>query len=384
MQERNLPDHHQLIPLENPVSRWGLRRKLSGKELLITKEANSFLMNLNDYQKTEIYRAINKIVSEGGYGRGSAGFLLKPMSMRAKQESITAAGNLCLIYSVNSEKIVINSIEIDPSIVGSQSTAKDEVASLYKVPRVSDTRYHEHSSDEDVRALERAWGEPRAQVEVTTEHAAVNGMQNDLRKARWLMGVHLDTAYWDDHPKTYTLFHNPTQGVALDLFECALDRISSSKLSKQLAAVLTDCQRKNRKVKWVCHSQGGIIFVRAVELVNKMGVRLDGQKVAIHAGGNKKKRAEKAFNEAGIEIVELARESPFDFVPHLAGLNNLTKSSRSRCKKFRKLVYEDGHPVQTSPHTLPYLGFECSLRHLQMCGYDDYAEQMIKERDLLS
>ncbi|WP_431687238.1 hypothetical protein [Hahella sp. NBU794] len=384
MQERTLPPSHQLIPLEYPQTSWSLRRKRHGKQVFITREANQFLLNLNDYQKNEVYRALSKIVSEGGYGLTSGGLKTRPMAMRSKTDAIAAAGILNLVYSVNSEKIVVNAIGLNNEAIGYKNPVSQEQTCLYEISRKSSVRYDEYSSAQDIQDLTGAWGEPIGVIEIKTDHAAVNGMQNPLDKARWLMGVHLDTAYWDDQISRYTLFHNPTQGFVQDVFECIQDKIGSSKAAKQLAAIMVDCQRKGRTVKWVCHSQGGIIFSRAVELVNRMGVTLEGQKVAIHAGGNKKRRAAKAFDSAKLEVVDMDRDSPFDFVPNLAGGNNWSWSSIRRCYQFAKLVVSDKNPMQTSPHTLPFLSLECSIRHLQMNGYEDEANRVIQEQKRLS
>ncbi|MBU6951105.1 hypothetical protein [Hahella sp. HN01] len=383
MQERTLPPSHQLIPLEYPQTGWSLRRKRHGKQVFITREANQFLLNLNDYQKNEVYRALSKIVAEGGYGLTSGGLKTRPMAMRSKTDAIAAAGILNLVYSVNSEKIVVNAIGLNKSVVGPMPVASKERAGLYEVTRESNVRYSKQSSSADIQTLTKAWGHQRPVLEVSTAHAAVNGMQNDLLKARWLMGVHLDAAYWNDAADKYTLFHNPTAGFVQDVFECIQDKVGASKVAKQLAAILIDCQRKKRAIKWVCHSQGGIIFNRAVELVNDMGIRLEGQKVAIHAGGNKKERATEAFERAGLEVVDIDRDNPFDFVPNLAGGNNWSWSSIRRCYHFAKLVVGKQNPMQTSPHTLPFLSLETSIRHLQLNGYDDEAKRMIREQSRL-
>ncbi|MDG9666836.1 hypothetical protein ONV78_03735 [Hahella sp. CR1] len=383
MQERTLPPSHQLIPLEYPQTGWSLRRKRHGKQVFITREANQFLLNLNDYQKNEVYRALSKIVSEGGYGLTTGGLKTRPMAMRSKTDAIAAAGILNLVYSVNSEKIVVNAIGLNKSVVGPMPVASKERAALYEINRKTSVRYSETSSTSDIEKLEGAWGRPKVVVDVNTEHAAVNGMQNDLEKARWLMGVHVDTAYWGDSLDRYTLFHNPTVGFVQDVFECIQDKVGASKLARQLASILVDCQRKGRKVKWVCHSQGGIIFTRAVELVNGMGVKLEGQKVAIHAGGNKKRRAKDAFVMAGLDIVDMDRDSPFDFVPNLAGGNNWSWSSFRRCYKFARMIISSNNPMETSPHTLPFLSLECSIRHLQMNGYENKAKMVIQEQSRL-
>ena len=60
---------------------------------------------------------------------------------------------------------------------------------LYNVKRGNGMRYDRPMTEEEIRELRGAWrlGEPVPQI--TTRHAAVNGMQNPLERAAWLMGV---------------------------------------------------------------------------------------------------------------------------------------------------------------------------------------------------
>ncbi|ABC33374.1 conserved hypothetical protein [Hahella chejuensis KCTC 2396] len=382
MQESNIPAQHQLLDLENPLPSWNLKKKATGKKLMITKEADTFMRGLNLYEKTKVYNEVLKLASEGGYGRFSKGFRKDPMFMRQKK----CQGGISFMYSVNPEMIIINRMTVELEATDLLTPVNKQQMGLFEVKRASGVRWHEGSTREDAQKLESAWGDPMPVASINTEHVAINGMSNDLNKARWLMGVHMDTAYWDDNAKAYTLVYNPTRGK-MDIFECIQDRVSTSKLAEFLAIMLIESQQKGAKRKWTAHSQGGIIMTRAVELVNMRGVRLEGQRVSIHAGGNYKTRAENAFTKAGMIIDEIRRDHPDDFVPNLLGFNDLSLGSFIRGIRSRKLVTGDDRPVEVSPHTLPYLGRESAIRHLQMNGYHKKAERLakltMKELDLL-
>ncbi|MBU6951023.1 hypothetical protein [Hahella sp. HN01] len=382
MQESNLPAQHQLLDLENPLPSWNLKKKITGKKLMITKEADTFMRGLNLYEKTKVYNEVLKLASEGGYGRFSKGFRKDPMFMREKK----CSGGISFMYNVNPEMIVINRMKLELEPTSLATPVNKQQMGLFEVKRKSGVRWHEGSTKADIEELENAWGTPEPISTIKTEHVAINGMSNDLEKASWLMGVHMDTAYWGDNAKAYTLVYNPTRGK-LDIFECIQDRVSTSKLAELLAIMLIESQQNGVNRKWTAHSQGGIIMTRAVELVNMRGIKLEGQRVSIHAGGNYKTRAENAFTKAGMIIDEIRRDHPDDFVPHLLGFNDLSPGSFIRGIRSMKLVTGDKRPVEVSPHTLPYLGRETAIRHLQMNGYHKKAERLaeltMKEFDLL-
>ncbi|OZG71765.1 hypothetical protein BTA51_19200 [Hahella sp. CCB-MM4] len=383
MQNSNLPAQHDLIPFENPLPSWGASQKATGKKLMITKEADSDLRRLNTYEKTLAYNAACTLVSEGGYGLGSAGFFKSPMFMRFKKFK----GGVGLRYSSNPEMLIVNQVELKRELTDLDTPNNKQQMGLFEIKRESGMRWHETSSHEDVQELQKAWSRPVRVHRIGTEHVAINGMLNNLDKARWLMGVHMDTAYWEDYAKAYTLIHNPTRGWLPDFFECLQDKLGTSKLAQFVAVMLLESQQKGEKRKWTAHSQGGIILTRAVELVNQRGVRLEGQRVSIHAGGNDKERAESAFKQAGMTIDNITRDHPFDPVPNLAGGNNVSRSSIGHGLGNLGLVAGSSSPVETSPHTLPFLSAECSIRHLQMNGYHKKAEklalQVMKDMDLV-
>ncbi|WEN14269.1 hypothetical protein PY254_13615 [Rhodanobacter sp. AS-Z3] len=233
-------------------------------------------------------------------------------------------------------------------------------------------------SNEVAVALEASWGSahPMPTHRIETLHAAVNGMQNNLTKAAWLMGTHLETAYVDGASPlaNFTLFHNPTDGMRQDLFECAYDKqgvFPCSHNSQHLAAVLKEAQERKHRTRWVAHSQGAIIFSTAVEFALKhYGMRLDCHSVSLHAVGCNIKRAELACERAGITI-ERVRNNPFDPVANLAGANDLSCSGLARSLKFRGLLLGDD-PL-ASPHTLPYLGLDTYVEQLTFTGHHELA-----------
>lgn len=221
-----------------------------------------------------------------------------------------------------------------------------------------------------------AWGQPVATTRVKTQHAAVNGMLNDLQKATWLMGTHLDVAYKDDRPDKYTLFHNPSESAPLDFYECINDNGlgMTTKNAKHLASVLLDIQLRGGPTKWVVHSQGGIIFKQAVKhhLKENPGVSLSKNTVVFHAGGNNKNETDQLLSAAQVKRVAPDRNNPFDMVPNLAGRNDLSAGSIVRGLAFAKkvggkTVSKQKSPIE-SPHTLPYLSLESYHGFLMIAG----------------
>src|SRR5690606_7095462 len=72
---------------------------------------------------------------------------------------------------------------------------------------------------------------------VSTSHAAVNGQSNNLTKATWLMGAHLE--YEFKSLQEYTLFHNPSVGGIGDTWESLRDKLGfTTGVTRQFAKVL--------------------------------------------------------------------------------------------------------------------------------------------------
>jgi len=202
---------------------------------------------------------------------------------------------------------------------------------------------------------------------VNTSHAAVNGMLNNLTKATWLMGSHVEHAYGKNISQ-YTLFHNPSGGFNTDIWECVRDKMGfSTHVAKQFSQVLTQAQAAGNKTKWVAHSQGGLIFTEAVRYTlngnssfalnqfklngarhENKGSVLDNHKVSFHGNANNMWRSRPLMQRAGIGIVAV-RIHDYDLVGNVLGIN--TSSVR---KIVGSAVYfshiKDGS-IPQSPHT---------------------------------
>jgi hypothetical protein len=202
---------------------------------------------------------------------------------------------------------------------------------------------------------------------VTTRYAAVNGQSNNLTKASWLMGSHLE--YEFKNIQEYTLFHNPSVGGVGDTWESFCDKMGfTTGVTKKFAQILAETQAAGNETGWVAHSQGGAIFAEGVRYLlngqsswafNKFqlnGIRnpdkgelLDKQSVAFHANANNNLRSKPLFARAGIKVLAI-RANDYDIVPNLIGLNTLNPR-----KWMGSLIYSNhvfnGSAVQ-SPHTL--------------------------------
>ncbi len=223
----------------------------------------------------------------------------------------------------------------------------------------------------------------RSTHQVNTLHASVNGMLNDYEKAATLMGVHTQVAYTEDKPTEYTLFHNPSDNAKLDLIECVYDKTRfTSHNAQHLAAVMKQCAKQGKQVKWTVHSQGAIIFNSALEYVRKKNpsLRLLNQQVVVHAGGANTTKIGKNAQQLGLKInYTKTRTNPFDIVPNIAAKQTpLSTSSLVRCCKFLGLVMNG--EVTESPHTLPYFGVESYRRQLMMSG-TNMASKRLKDID---
>ncbi|WP_115719652.1 hypothetical protein [Gallaecimonas mangrovi] len=292
-------------------------------------------------------------------------------------------------------KIIVDDIFFDSELFGVRSSAVKERNMMYEIEQSKDSsvsgRFDEEMNNlisgtnkdrkvnrkkfnEFIDNVETSWIVGKAVSNAETDHVAVNGMQNDLLKASWLMGTHIEVAYPLDDFKKYTLFHNPTERFCQDIAECLWDRNQQRQPSNNaahLAAVLQQCQLAGKVKKWTVHSQGAIIFLRAVQLhmVTK-GTPLDKNKVVLHGSGADIALFKHTMAAAGIELIAM-RNNPFDIVPNKAG-NAGGKSSL----KFILSVMLGG--PGTSPHTLPFLGIESYYKQLLFLGANRKAKAVKK------
>ncbi|MCW8901456.1 MAG: hypothetical protein OQK95_12355, partial [Gammaproteobacteria bacterium] len=199
-------------------------------------------------------------------------------------------------------------------------------------------------------------------------YAAVNGMLNNLNKATWLMGAHLDFEFGKGSMKEYTLFHNPSEGGGSDFWESVVDKLGfTTDVTKRFSKVLQDSQKKGKEIKWVAHSQGGAIFAEGVRYFlngnsswaiaggfngifkEKEEIDLSNHKVAFHGNANNNFRSSFLFDRAGIEVLAI-RANDYDLVPNIAGLNTLNPRKFLGSAVYWNHVFYGS--VQQSPHTL--------------------------------
>ena len=283
-------------------------------------------------------------------------------------------------YEVQSDGcIAVMEIFHDRDLYGSKELASEERNMLYNVKRGNGMRYDRPMEQSDIAQLRASWVIQKPVPNITTQYAAVNGMQNNLEKAGWLMGVHLDAAYEEANPKEYTLFHNPSEGKLVDFIECVWDKpvVNGSHNAQHLASILHQQQKSGKTTEWVVHSQGAIIFNTALVLHNRQfGTPLNRHRVAVHGSGTYMKRLKANLQKAQMELVGV-RNNPFDLVPNLAGFNSLNRNGFYRALKFKGLVFgENGGNFAVSPHTLPYLGIETYQVQLVMSGHTKEAREV--------
>ena len=273
--------------------------------------------------------------------------------------------------------ILIEEVLFDRNRTGGKMADGLQRSLLYHVRDNGGPRYRDVNKTIETEKLLQAWDRSSPTTQIRTRHAAVNGMQNNLAKAQWLMGAHLDVAYPEAKLTEYTLFHNPTDGIALsDIAECLWDKIAplpfmASCQVRHLADLLWQCQTQGQQTDWVVHSQGAIIFKAAVRhhLSVRAGARLDRHTVAFHAGGSVVASTRPFFEKAGIKI-GLERINPYDVVPNLGGRNDSSDSGLNRCLSLiRKVFSDNGGNPSVSPHTLPYLGVCTYYLQLKDAGF---------------
>lgn len=116
--------------------------------------------------------------------------------------------------------------------------------------------------------------------------------------------------------------------------------------------MLKDVQQSDKSVNWVAHSQGGAIFSEAVRI---SGQDLSNNSVVFHSGANNAIVTDYYLKQANMNqqknlTQETYRNSPYDFVPNVIGLNGNPLEMFVSTISIPALFSD---PL-TSPHTLPY------------------------------
>src|SRR5690554_174560 len=297
-------------------------------------------------------------------------------------------------YGISKDRrVTVNDILFDKELLGPNTRQPQlERNALYRVDKTGTAKFTPsfkalgQTSNRVIESIQQSWetSEPVPTHRVDTQYAAVNGMLNPLEKASWLMGVHLEAAHPNTDINQYTLFHNPSDGSAGDLLECLYDkRLTPAKSHNvhHFASVLHEAQVRGHRTHWVAHSQGAIIFSRAISLaLKKYGGSLNCHSVSLHGVGCNLANIRRACILAGMKI-DQERNNPFDFVPNVAGGNNIGSSGLKRSLKFLGLTL--GENSLASPHTLPYLGLETYIHQLEFTGnhkHAAYAKEYRPER----
>ncbi|MBE0457469.1 MAG: hypothetical protein ACTH5C_19060 [Pseudoalteromonas prydzensis] len=368
---------HSVIPLDALNCRdFGVKFPVNFPftKVKFTCQALAMLSQLNDYDLKMVSADIIQICANPN-AKNSIKHSRNPLRRLWRTQYPFRNYHFLIEYSLKNNFINLEDVLFDKQLEGAKNNFAAERTMLYEVKRRSNDTYDKAMNDEGIKKVQGAWEPiPTPTTQIKTQHAAVNGMQNELTKAMWLMGTHLDRAYEGDGIKAYTLFHNPTDYAKLDLIECAFDKRSGTKShnAQHLAAVLAQNNQQGKQVKWLARSQGAIIFCAALEHYRiHYGKPLTGQELAVHGSGSNIERLKRIAHSTGLKVVAV-RNNPYDLVPNLADRSKISSSSLVRSMKFKGLV--TGGDVGASPHTLPFLGLATYADQLQMLGYNDKAD----------
>lgn len=335
-----------------------------------TCQALAMMAQLNDFDQQMVEKEI-KLICAHPNAKNSLKHSRNPLRRLWRTQYPFRNYHYLVEFSLKDNQINIEDVLFDEQLKGSKVNYSAERTMLYQVDRLTSATYDKAKDKDGIEELQGAWNRtPIPTAKVNTSHAAVNGMNNELDKAAWLMGTHLDTAYKSDGIKAYTLFHNPTDNGKLDLVECIFDKRQGTKShnAQHLAAVLAQNNQQGKQVKWLVHSQGAIIFCAALEHYRiYYGKPLTTQQVAVHGSGANIDRLKRIAHNTGVTINNI-RNNPFDLVPNVAGRNDLSSSSLVRSIKFMGLVFGKKSDPGNSPHTLPFLGLETYANQLQLFG----------------
>lgn len=302
------------------------RELITGYEIKISKSSSDFLELLSPYQRIEITRIISNLSADPRPSNAS------PQKGATDVMVIVEANTGFVIsYKVKTGKVFVLEVVPNASLKGE----KKELPALYLVKKTAD-----------------GWIEKRTD-KVTTQHAAVNGQSNAKDRAVGLMGEHISFSYKSDAPREYTLFHNPSDGGFWDTYESSRDqKQATTAVTKKFSQTLASVQKQGEPVKWIAHSQGGLIFSEGVRYhMANVGTDLSMNSVQFNAGANNIKKTNPIMMSAGI-TVHGYNNHPFDPVPNIIGNNAQDWVSLAGSVVGFAFVFQDN--ARKSPHTLPY------------------------------
>lgn len=341
------PQHLQMLNMKPPTlfkPNWKKGLESTGYKVFLTGYAEHVLkQEVVGYREMSLNKLIDQLSSlprpvQNGY----------QMKGSPNTQMVSSTSHN-VWYKVVSGQIIVFNIEI----LNEAQNARDrlEKPGLYKIKKTGQGNWIKEASTR----------------QITTKHAAINGMQNNLNKATWLMGAHLDHEYGSSGMKEYTLFHNPSVGFDGDLWESVKDKFGfTTGVTEKFSKVLQESQKAGNEIKWVAHSQGGLIFAEAVRYFlngnsswallggfngifkDKEKVDLSHHKVAFHGNANNNIRSKLLFDRAGIEVVS-TKVNDYDLVGNVLGANTLNPR-----KIVGSIIYANhlSGSVAQSPHTL--------------------------------
>jgi len=303
----------------------------TGFSIRISLNSHKFLEKLSPFQRIQISRKI-----------ASLSAIPRPKDSAAQKNSqdiycVTEMHTgFSISYKILAQTIYVLEIVPNPKLVGESK----ELPALYLV------RYKGGDEWELVNKPLEA---------VSTTHAAINGQSNVLSKAWDLMAIHITAAFRNEIIKEYTLFHNPSDGFFWDTYESSLDkREKTTAIAKQFSAVLGKVQNSGKPVKWVAHSQGGLIFTEAARYHwEHHHSELSHNSVQFNAGANNEQKTKSILKKPNIKILGF-NNHPFDPVPNIIGENAKDWVSLLGSTVGCFFIFSDNPNV--SPHTLPYSG----------------------------
>ncbi len=349
----------------------------SQRKLTLSRQALLMLVSLNEYDQKQVIREMH-FVTANPNAQSVVRHKRNPLLRIFRTTYPFKNYHYLLTCMLKEGKVVIHDIAFDEKLHGKEIKVHSrQRTQMYHVRKGND-QHGQYDGTQDKEATKLLMGEWESSKSsqthhVKTLHVTVNGMLNNYVKATQLMGVHTQVAYKEDNPREYTLFHNPSDGVAQDIAECIFDKTpTTSHNAQHLAAVMKQCAERGQQVKWTVHSQGAIIFNSALKYARRKnpGLRLINQELVVHAGGTSTTTLEESARPLGLKIHHSrTRTNPFDAVPNIAARQTkLSGSSLVRCCKFFGLVCKGS--VTESPHTMPYFGVELYRKQLIMSGSD--------------
>ena len=364
------PQHLQMLNMQQPVlfkPKGKTNIAESGYKVFLTGYAHHVMSNeVNSYAAYSLESHINEL-------RSNPRSLTNSLQMKNTIDTrMVTTGKYNIWYKVVSGQVVVFNVELQDEAQNARDRL--EKPGLYKIKKTAQGN----------------WVKDFAVTKVMTDHAAVNGQSNNLNKASWLMGAHLDFEYGQSNLKEFTLFHNPSIGGGGDTWESLRDKLGfTTDVTRNFSKVLQSSQKAGKEIKWVAHSQGGAIFAEGVRYFlngnsswailggfngvfkDKEDISLNNHKVAFHGNANNNMRSKLLFDRAGIEVVA-TRVNDYDFVGNVIGFNTL--NPRKIIGSAIYFPHVQSGSVAQSPHTLMQTqkGWEENMEHGAGRGRSDF------------